>query len=383
MIKIELKTLFSPQKIGNVEIKNRIIRSATQIAGASDDGYITDELINFYVELAKGGTGLIITEITSIDEVGRNIRNHQICLYNDSYIAGNKKLVETVHEYSDVKIAPQLSHAGRQGFNPVAPSTYLYKINKKTSRELKNLEIKEVISNFVRAGVRSYESGYDMVQLNAGHGWLLSNFLSPYINKRTDEYGGDVEGRTKILVDIFNQLRDEVGKNFPIFLKLQTQDFVEGGITLEEAEKIAKILVDTGYDAIEPSGGSGDTIFDQSTPSYPFVVVKSPEDENYFLPSVKRLKPIMKDKPLILMGGVRNPVTMEKFLQEGVADFIAMCRPFIYEPDLPNRWMGGDLSPALCTSCNQCLGTMMSGILYCPIRKKVEKRKEREEKKKA
>jgi len=384
MDKMELKTLFSPGRIGKVQIKNRIIRSATFTNMASEQGTPTEEQIEFYSTLAKGGTGLIITEITSIDQIGKNT-NAQLCLDNDSQIAGHKKLVDAVHEYSGVKIAPQLSHAGRGSFNPehqpVAPSPIANEVTKKTPRELTIEEIREIIKNFVDACQRAYESGYDLVQLNAGHGWLLSNFLSPYTNQRNDEYGGDTKNRTKILLDIFNQVKDEMGKKFPITIKLQTNDFIPEGLSLEEGIEIAKLLVDTGYCAIEASGGGIELIARGEKP-YPSVVVKTPEDENYFLPSVKELQQVKKDCPIILMGGVRNPLSAEKILQEKTADFIAISRPLIYEPDLPNRWKNGDLSPPLCTSCNQCYGTVMAGTLHCPIKKKAERRKRREEKKK-
>ncbi len=383
MINIKLETLFSPGKIGNIQIKNRIIRSATFTNMASEDGNPTEQQIEFYSNLAKGGIGLIITEITSIDQIGRNWPN-QLCLDDDSQISEHKKLIDAVHEYSDVKICPQISHAGRQSFNPkyqpVAPSPIPLEITKKTPKELTTEEIKDIIKNFVDACRRAYESGYDLVQLNAAHGWLLCNFLSPYTNKRIDQFGGDTQKRTKILVDIINQVREEVGKNFPVFVKLQTQDFIEGGITLEEGKDIAKIVIDGGYDAIEVSGGSFELASKNITP-YPSIVVKSPDDENYFLSNVKELKPIMKDNPIILMGGVRNPLTIEKILQQEIADFIAISRPLIYEPDLPNRWKNDDFSPPLCTSCNQCFGTVMAGSLHCPVKKKLEKRRKREEKK--
>ncbi len=255
-------------------------------------------------------------------------------------------------------------------------------MSKKTPKELTIEQIEEIIVNFTEACRRAYESGYDMVQLNAAHGWLLCNFLSPYTNKRTDDYGGNTEKRTKILVDIYNQIRDKVGKNFPIFLKLQTKDYFPEGLSLEEGKEITKIVVNTGYDAVEISGGSVELIVKKLDP-YPSLVVKSPEQENYFLPIIKELKPVLKDIPVILMGGVKNPQLAEKILQEKDADFIALCRTLIYEPDLPNRWKSGDLSPPLCTSCNQCFGTLMSGPVHCPIKKKAERRKMREEKKKA
>ena len=378
MIQLELDTLFSPRKIGNVEIKNRIVRSATYTRSATDDGYVTDKLIKYYNDLAQGGAGLIITGIVSIDEVGKAGRG-QACLYDDSYIGGQKKLVDAVHEYPNIKIAPQLSHAGRQGRILVAPSPVLFQATQKMPRELTNDEIHDVINNYIKVGLRAYECGYDMVQLNAGHGWLLCNFLSPYTNKRSDEFGGDLQNRTKILVDIYNGIADEVGKEFPIMVKLQTQDFIEGGLTLEEGKDIAKILVNTGYAAIEPSGGSGDTL---RTPgkNYPSIVVKSEEDENYFLPTVNELKPIMKNSKIILMGGVRNPFTAEKLLQENKADFIAMSRPLICEPDLPNRWKSGDFSPPLCNSCNSCYMSVLSGSVKCTIKKKLIRQRQKEEK---
>ncbi len=381
---MELKTLFSPGRIGKVQIKNRIIRSATFTNMASEEGIPSEQQVEFYTNLAKGGTGLIITEITSIDQIGRNSKN-QLCLDDDSQIAGHKKLVNAVHEYSEVKICPQLSHAGRQSFNqdfqPVAPSPMINEVTNKTPRELTTEEIRDLIKKFADSVRRAYESGYDLVQLNAGHGWLLSNFLSPYVNRRKDEYGGDTKKRAKIMIDIYNQVIDEVGKRFPITLKLQTNDFFPEGLGLEEGKEIAKLLVDKGYCAIEPTGGGFEFVAKVKKP-YPSLTVRTPEDENYFLPNVKKLEQIKKDCPLILMGGVRNPQTAEKILQENRVDFISMSRPLIYEPNLPNRWKIGDYSPPLCTSCNQCFSTIMTGQLHCPIKKKIEKRKLREEKKK-
>ncbi|MHA2121980.1 MAG: NADH:flavin oxidoreductase, partial [Promethearchaeota archaeon] len=318
---MELKTLFSPEKIGNVEIKNRIVRSATFTNAANADGTVTDEFIKIYTDLAQGGTGLIITGLVAIDEEGK-LNNNQSGLYDDSHLEGQKKFVKAVHDYSDVKIAPQLAHCGRQGMNSISPSAVLYQVTKKMPRELTNEEIKTLVNNFVSAGLRAYECEYDLVQLNGAHCWLLSNFLSSYSNQRTDEYGGNTENRARILVEIYNQLKDEVGNNFPITIKLQTQDFVENSITLEEGKKITKILVDTGYDAIEPSAGGLETII-MTGQNYPAPVVKSEEQENFFLPTVKEFASILKDTKVILMGGIRDPMKAEKLLQEGVIDFVA------------------------------------------------------------
>ncbi len=373
---MELEHLFSPGKIGNVQIKNRIVRSATWVARATEDGYITEDFIEFYSELAKGGTGLIISGYIAVDPLGA-ATPRMAGLYDDSYIPGQKKFVETIHEYSDVKIAAQIAHTGNnlydKNYEPIGPSPIWNDLKKKLCHELTTEEVKQVIKKFVEAGYRAYECGYDMVQIHGAHGYLLSDFVSPFNNKRTDEFGGDYQKRAKILVDIFTQLRDEVGKNFPIFIKLNTRDYMEGGLELDEAKKIAKILIDTGYDAIEPSCGRFNVRFSRRK-TYPAVMLKSSEDENYFLPNVKELKPIMKNRPIILMGGVRNPITAEKILKENTADFIAMCRPFIYEPDLPNRWKSGDSSPVLCISCNACLGATRASKTYCVTKKKLEEK---------
>jgi 2,4-dienoyl-CoA reductase-like NADH-dependent reductase (Old Yellow Enzyme family) len=200
----------------------------------------------------------------------------------------------------------------------------------------------------------------------------LSDFLSPVNNQRTDDYGGSTEKRCKILIDIYDQLRDRVGKDFPIFIKLNTRDFCEGGLTLMEAKNIAKILIDTGYDAIEPSSGILDYKF-AGKKSYAAVMFKTEEEGNYFIPNVKTLKPVMKGRPIILMGGVRNPITADKLIKDDVADFIAMSRPLIREPNLPNRWKSGDSSPAQCINCNGCMQASFKGGTYCVQLEKLEK----------
>jgi 2,4-dienoyl-CoA reductase-like NADH-dependent reductase (Old Yellow Enzyme family) len=366
VVEIELKNLFSSGKIGNVKIKNRIIRSATSENMATKDGQVSDQLIKTYTELARGGTGLIITGGLAVHP-SSTLTRCAPCLYDDVFLSGQKKLVKAVHDYSECRIAAQLVHTGRQTGNrkyqPVAPSPIPDKIVKRVPRELQTEEIRDIIKMFVNAGRRACESEYDAIQLHAAHGYLLSNFISPYSNKRTDEYGGDTQKRTKILVEIYDQLRDDVGKNFPIVIKLQTQDGVPGGLTLEEGKEITKIVADTGYDAIEPSGGMGESMMGAS--GLPSRVIKSTEDENYFLPTVNEIKPIVNNCPVILMGGVRNPFSTEKVLREKTAEFISMSRPLIYEHDLPDRWKNGDVSPAFCTSCNACYTSLLDGALHC------------------
>jgi len=376
---VELNTLFSPEKIGNVQIKNRIVRSATYTRKSEKYGIVGNTLVEFYDELAQGGTGLIISEFIAVDPSG-TMSAYQLRLDNDSFIPGQRKLVEAVHNYPKVKIAAQIAHTGRQGvhpkYPPVAPSPIPDKITGLTPRELTKPEIEDLIQKFVAAGRRAYESGYDMVQLHAAHGYFLSNFISPYTNRRSDNYGGTNENMARILAEIYDGIKDEVGKKFPVIIKLQTQDFVSGGLEMKQGLEIAKILVDKGLDAIEPSGGIGETQIGTKN-AYPSRQIKTPEEENYFLPIVNELKPSMKKCKMILMGGIKNPISAESFLQAGITDFISLSRPLIYEPNLPNRWMSGDLRPAKCISCNSCYVTSFTGPLYCVVRRRLEKRKQR------
>ena len=382
MNNIELKHLFSQGKIGTVQIKNRIVRSATYERMAAKYGRMTEKLIEMYTNLAKGGTGLIITGAIAVDPRATGGPD-QPYLYDDSYIDGQKKLVKAVHNYSEVKIAAQFVHTGRQGYHPkyppFAPSPIKDKSNPKlvVPQELTTKEIEQIVEKFVDASRRAYECEYDMVQMHGSHGYLLSNFISPYTNIRNDEYGGNIQKRTKILVDIFNRTREEVGKNFPITIKLQSQDDIPGGLTEEEGLEVAEICVDTGYDAIEPSGGIGESITASKNP-LPSRFIKSPEEENYFLPTAKKFMPVMKNCKMILQGGIRNPVSADKIIKDGYANYISLSRPLIREPDLPNRWKNGEATK--CISCNGCFGTMLTGSVYCVVEKKLEKKRLKKQK---
>ncbi|MFX1292539.1 MAG: NADH:flavin oxidoreductase [Promethearchaeota archaeon] len=371
---MELKTLFGPKKIGNVQIKNRIVRSATFMFMAEKYGYVGERLLNIYEGLAKGGTGLIITGAVAIDPSASG-GPYQVCLYDDSHMPGHKKLVNLIHDNDDTRVAIQFNHLGRLGYHPkypnIAPSPIPYKGTGIVPQELTIEGVKEVVNNFVKAGLRAYECGYDMVQLHAAHGYFLNSFISPHTNLRSDEFGGSTQGRIKILIDIHDGIRDELGNQFPIIIKLQSQDFIPNGISEEEGIEIAKIISDSGFDGIEPSGGGRESL-EFTKNALPSQIIKKLENENYFLPFAKKIKPFMKNCALILVGGIRNPLIAEKILQEGDADFISLCRPLIYEPELPNRWKSGDLTPAKCISCNSCLAVMEKGPVYCVTKKNLE-----------
>jgi 2,4-dienoyl-CoA reductase-like NADH-dependent reductase (Old Yellow Enzyme family) len=364
VIKIDLKNLFSPGYIGNVKIKNRIVRTATYMAGATEKGYVTDDLVNIYDTLAGGGIGLIISGYIAIHPTG-SATPRMACFFDKSYSAGQKKLVDAVHDHSEVKFCAQIAHTGSQVYNPIyepiGPSPLINPITNRTARELSLKEIEDIVKSFINAGIGLYECGYDMIQLHGGHGYLLSDFLSPFTNRRSDEYGGVINNRIRIIREIFNGLKDALGKNFPILIKLNITDFLgeDKGLHFSEGKLITKEIVDIGFESVEPTCGRTNLKFTNNK-RYPTTMIKSPDEENYFLSYVKELKPLMNKCKMILMGGIRNPLKAEEFLQKKFCDFVSLCRPLIYEPDLPNRWKNGDHSSR--------------GYFHCPIKEKKEKK---------
>ncbi len=227
----------NPKKIAKLEIKNRFVRSANDEVFAGEDGEITDKLINFYKTLSEGGTGLIITSYAFIQQSGR-ANNKQIGVYKDNFIPGLQRLTKVIHKHGEgCKVALQLVHAGRQSFHvkeTTAPSAILEKFSNKMPREMTTDEIEESIESFAQAARRAKEAGFDGVQLHGAHGYLISEFLSPYTNRRTDQYGGNTENRLRFVKQIYKRSRELVGVDFPILIKINCDDFLEGGITLEE-----------------------------------------------------------------------------------------------------------------------------------------------------
>ncbi|MDH5747466.1 MAG: NADH:flavin oxidoreductase, partial [Candidatus Bathyarchaeota archaeon] len=216
--------------------------------------------------------------------------------------------------------------------------------------------------------------GFDAVQLHGAHGYLLSEFLSPYTNRRTDEYGGDTENRMRIVENIYNRTVEKIGRDFPVLIKINVSDFLEGGIDLNESQKIAERLSNLGIGAIETSGGMFETRKYNKNLTASRIKIDSKDKEAYFLPYAREIKKVISI-PLILVGGIRSLDVIEKILAEDSADFISMSRPLIREPDLPNKWLKRiDKSTADCISCNACYKSLMNGGVRC-----IQKEKERTE----
>ncbi len=351
--------LDSPKKIGAIEIKNRFIRSATAERLFDREGFPESGLGEFYCRLARGGIGAIITGHAFIEPQGR-ASPKQLAIFKDDFISPLKKITKEVHSCG-ARIFIQLSHAGRQtkskytGETPIAPSAVREMTLDALPRQMEEDEIYRVIDGFKKAALRAMEAGFDGSQLHAAHGYLLNQFISPYTNRRTDKWGGSTENRIRILLEILKSIKKDSGDSFAVFVKLNMDDFIDGGLKLEESVLIAGQLQEFGIDAIEASGG----IWESSQ----FIIRKDillKSQEAYFLDYARHLKGLI-DIPVISVGGIRSKEVMEEILDTG-ADFVSMSRPFIREPDLANRIIKGEAVKSECISCNGCLNPRIGPI---------------------
>ncbi len=360
---------FESTEINGMELANRFVRSATWEGMATQNGACTPALVDLMSGLARGGVGLIITSHAYVRTDGQaGLR--QLGIYNDSLIEGFQSMTKAVHDLGS-RVVLQLAHGGLYA-DPklteqalLAPSR-LEGVRKAPQREMTEEVILEVVESFGSAAYRARESGFDGVQIHAAHGYLLSQFLSPKFNKREDDYGGLLENRTRALLEVLRRLKTEVGNDFPILVKMNSEDFVDDGLSLEDAVKVGSMLQEGGIDALELSGGtplSGKLGTIRKG-------IKSEEDEAYFQDAAKAFKTVLQI-PLILVGGIRSIQVAEKLLREGTADYISMSRPFVREPSLVKRWASGDLRRAGCLSDSLCFRPIVAGEgIHCVTERK-------------
>lgn len=348
--------LFEPIMLGNMEVPNRFVRSATHEWMAEPDGTPTDRIGDMYEELARGEVGFIITGYAYVNPNGKS-DNLQQGIYDDKFIEPYRKIVSRVHEHGS-KIVIQIVHGGRQTMvsaeYPIvlAPSAVTNKRNGMTPEEMTEEEVLQTIEDFANAARRAKEAGFDGVQLHVAHGFLLSNFISPYTNRRKDRWGGSTEKRTQIILDIIDRIREMIGDEFPILVKLNATDgFSKGAknvLDAPECVEIAKILAANGVCAIEVSGGiveAGQQMFRTK--------INNADAEAYYKNYSKLIKEAV-DVPVMVVGGIRSKAVMEQMLNEGYADMVSLCRPLICEPDLVAKIKSGETEVAKCVSCNLC-----------------------------
>lgn len=345
--------LFTPGKIGTLELPNRLIRSATAERMADKEGRPNPKMYTLYEVLSRGGVGLIITGHMYVHPSGK-AHPEMTGIYKDDLIPDLARLVEIVHDNGG-RVVAQINHGGRQSYKgvtpePIAPSAVEESLPKDTnlSREMTTNEIEMLIDAFAQAARRAKEAGFDGVQLHSAHGYLISQFNSPYLNRRSDEWGGSLENRTRFLREVTGAVREQVGDEYPVFVKFGMMDGVEGGLSLEEGAQIVAWMAEMGLDGVELSGGMGGKLITNAKKG-----IRTEEDEGYFLPFAQAARKVT-GLPIALVGGFRSKSVMEWTLQEGTVDFISVCRPLINDPELPDKFREGTLEKSGCISSNNC-----------------------------
>jgi len=368
-----MSTLFEQTTLNGMKIKNRFVRSATYEAMADLDGRATDRLLEYMAQLTQGKVGLIITGHAYVTREGQ-AGPRQLGIYSDDMIDSLNQVTLAVHKNGGV-VAVQLAHAGKNGIGkdehaPLAPCDVFKKEVKKASAMTLE-DMNNTIKAFGDAAVRAVKAGFDAVEIHAAHGYLISQFLSPHYNKREDAYGGSLENRARLLVQVYEEIRQRVGSSFPIMVKINSEDFLEDGMTVDEMVAVCQMLEHRGMDAIEMSGGtfeSGKYIPSRAGTS------KSEEREGYYREAARAFKKEI-GIPLVLVGGFLSHNIAEDAVTSGIADYVALSRPLIREPDLVKRWESGDLKKARCISCNNCFSTLFTKeALHCPVEKKEQEK---------
>ncbi len=394
--------LFSPMKIGNVEIKNRIVMAPMCMGFGQYNGCATETMMDYYEERAKGGVGLIFTEITRINDITGASSFGQLGMSHDYQIPALREMADRIHKHN-CKIMVELHHPGRQNLGlmigtvpicnigsklmgnlytkiltqavipqgkklqdkhivprTVAPSKCeRSKMSDSVNRELSVNEIKRIICQFIEGAVRVKKAGCDGVELHAAHGYLIQQFLSPNTNKRTDKYGGSLENRMRFLLEIIDGIRSNCGKDFPIVVRLTVDEMYSEigqngkGYNLEEGIKMAKILNDKGIDAIDVSSAAYDTFNYWLEPT-----TFTPGWRKYLASDVRKVV----DIPVIAANLIRSPKQAEMQLEEGTQDFISLGRPLIADPHWPNKVKSGNENLIKrCVCCLYCFESMMKG----------------------
>lgn len=331
-----MKTLFEATTLRGISLKNRIFRSATWM-GMAADGMVTDAIVDVYRAYAQGQVGGIISGFTSIAPYD-GVLQGAMRFTHDRHVEGHRRITDAVHAAGSrmflqaALLDTTVPHPGGGGVV-------------KSVNELSREDLQSFVDVYQEAAVRAEKAGYDGMQIHAAHFFGLSKCLSPLYNQRQDEYGGCSEGRARLLVEIYDAIRQAVGRSFCILLKINCSDFVEGGLTLEDFLVTSEMLARVGIDAIEVSGNY------TSRPH-----VRAGVNEAYFKDAALRLKALVAT-PVILVGGLRSLETLTDLVARDGIDYVSLSRPLLCEPNLVARWQAGDVRPSCCRSCNACYHT--------------------------
>jgi len=386
-MKGKFEHLLRPVEFGGIKLKNRIVMAPMATNLATQDGYVTEELKAYYEERAKGGSGLIIIEYTCMDSPVAKGVARQLCCDDDSFIPGLSELVEVIHRH-DVPVALQLCHAGRlagtrfTGRQPVAPSA-LAAPGADMPRELSLAEIEEIIGKFAKAAGRAQQAGFDGVEIHCAHGYLLHNFASPISNMREDAYGGSLENRVRIILDVIRAVKATVGKDFPVWPRFISKEFnIKDGINLEESRQMAKWLEEAGVAALNVSAVCETT---RATLSMAW-----PEGDEmgrpsiahpygYLLPTIGKIKEVAK-VPVMGVGRI-SPEAGEKGIAQGQVDMVLIARALLADSQLPKKVATGKVDEIRpCCGCNECVlrAIIRDQTLHCSVNPRMGREKELE-----
>jgi 2,4-dienoyl-CoA reductase-like NADH-dependent reductase (Old Yellow Enzyme family) len=357
----------APGRIGRLTLKNRLVRAATSETMATAEGFPTEALVALYQDLAAGGAGLIITGHIYVEPRGQ-YEPRQLGLHEDALVPAFARVTDAVHANGGVIFA-ELSHAGSQStmsaIEPIAPFVIANAISSRTPREMSDEDIDSVVEAFAAAARRAVAAGFDGIHLHGGNGYLLAQFNSPHTNRRTDAWGGDPARRSRFMMTVFRAVREAVGSPIPITARLGVEDAVGQGLALQEGVERASQLAALGLDAIEVTYGimssyrqnilpyAGNKRWHELADGIVHRLLAARVPEAYYRPFAHAVKQAVAI-PVILVGGLRSTAMMDDVIRSGDADFLALARPFVRQPDLPNRIIAGERGAVDCVSCNIC-----------------------------
>ncbi|HJO95341.1 MAG TPA: NADH:flavin oxidoreductase [Victivallales bacterium] len=344
--------LFSQTNISNINFKNHLFCSATWRNLASNENLITEDYIEEYRKLAYGGTGLIFSGGMLVSD--NKTLNGFIGIYKDSFVEDFKPFVKMIHSYSTNIVAQLACISGIfRNCNIVGKDVYGAGEIAYTMDDEVNIMTKDDISSLVKAykdaAVTARRAGFDGVQIHSAHAYVQSSFLSSVYNKRTDEYGGSIENRARLLFEIVNSVRAATEKHFPIFVKINCSDFLDNGFTVDECIYVCEKLAELGVCMVELSGGNKEN----KDESWYRVKITNKNDESYFRNEAKKIAEKI-DIPVILVGGNRSIDVMNQIAEESKVKFFSLSRPLLREPDLINKWSNNPNIKPKCISCNRC-----------------------------
>ncbi len=372
-----MATLFEAVELQGMKLRNRLVRSATWEGMCAPDGRPTPKLTDCYATLARGGVGLIITGYAYVSPEGKQLPG-KMGIHDEAHGTAFEQLTAAVHDNGGA-VAIQLVHAGGQanaeiaGRQPVAPSAVETAQFPIQPARLDIDQIDTLIAKFGEAARRARQWGFDGIQLHGAHGYLINQFLSPLTNRREDRYGGGIENRSRFLEEVYAAIRKNVGNDFPVMIKLNAADNLDGGLEIEDAVHVARMLDSSGIDAIEVSAGTPAS--GKLGPARD--KIDAPEKEAYNLQLARQIKAAV-NCPVMVVGGFRSFDVANAAVSEHGMDFVALSRPLIREPELPARWQDGRNEPATCISCNRCfIPGMKEGGIYCVVEKKLRSKAER------